>query len=339
MLNVCFGDSECGMLKDALDGEKVTYSHRALELGQIYPEYFEESRREWIDSFFAVCSKCKRAKIWKDDCKRFERILDDAKKDKELRIWHASSPHARCGLYHLVYSLQGTDCRIFVVEMPSDVGYREPHCDRSWGEASPTEARYCLKLERELTADERNELSLTWERLAEENSELRLNVDGKVTSLPIWYLDEEILSYAPKDKNFSLGRLVGETLGNCVHAVSDGFIAERIESMIDGGELTVVERAKKREDYYSKTVIRVSTEEDKKERERKFNFVMDFLQGLGIDMFAIGGAIEDKNLENSYRLIMANPKMTKKQALKKLKLKEYEPNPVPHKYRDYGDKR
>lgn len=33
MLNVCFGDSEAGMLKCALRGETVTYSHRLLDLG------------------------------------------------------------------------------------------------------------------------------------------------------------------------------------------------------------------------------------------------------------------------------------------------------------------
>ena len=42
MLNVCFGDSECGMLKLALGGEGATFSHRHLEYGSIDADSFEE---------------------------------------------------------------------------------------------------------------------------------------------------------------------------------------------------------------------------------------------------------------------------------------------------------
>ena len=43
MLNVCFGDSECGALKQALNGEQVTFSYRGLELGRVSNEYFDEA--------------------------------------------------------------------------------------------------------------------------------------------------------------------------------------------------------------------------------------------------------------------------------------------------------
>lgn len=263
MLNVCFGDSEAGMLKCALRGETVTYSHRLLDLGGIDAQHFAEGRRKWIDSFFSMCSKRTRSKIWKEDRKRFDQIIETATREKELRIWFASSPHSRCGLYYLVYSLQHIDCQIYVVEMPTNIGYREEGFDKSWAEATPEEARNCLKLERLLSIEERNDISRKWAKLAEENAELRLNVNGEVTSLPIDYLDEEIMSYAPKDKEFKLGNLVGTTLGKCVHAVSDAFISDRIEAMIESGLFVVVgDRPKKAREYYSKTFIRVSTKED-----------------------------------------------------------------------------
>lgn len=48
MLDVCFRDSKCGMLKYALrkatDG--VTFPFHALELGNIAPENFMKSRKE-----------------------------------------------------------------------------------------------------------------------------------------------------------------------------------------------------------------------------------------------------------------------------------------------------
>lgn len=266
MLNVCFGDSEAGMLKCALRGETVTYSHRLLDLGCIDVEHFAEGRRKWIDNFFSMCSKRTRSKIWKEDRKRFDQIIETATREKELRIWFASSPCSRCGFYYVVFSLQNIDCKIYVVEMPTNIGYREEWCDKSWGEATPDDARNCLKFERLLSDEERSVISKKWEKLAKENAELRLNVEGEVTSLPIDYLDEEIMSYAPKDREFKLGTLVGTTLGKCVHAVSDAFISDRIEEMIDGGLFVVVgKRPKKAREYYSKTFLRVATEKDLRE--------------------------------------------------------------------------
>ena len=220
--------------------------------------------------------------------------------------------------------------------MPEYLGFREPSYDKYWGEADPFEVGNCLKLQRQLTSEERARFAQLWEKLAMENEELRLNVNGQITSLPVDYIDDEILLHAPQSGNISIGKLVGETLGKSKHYLCDSFVANRVEAMINGGILTVVEDTTKPEDYY-KTIIRLSTEEDKQERNRRFDFVVDFLRNLGIDMYAIGDAIDDEHMQNSYALIMANPKMTKKQALKKLKLEEYIPTPIPHKDRDYGE--
>lgn len=338
MLNVCFGDSEAGMLKCALRGETVTYSHRLLDLGGIDAQHFAEGRRKWIDNFFSICSKRTRSKIWKEDTERFDQIIETAKREKELRIWFASSPRSRCGFYYVVYSLQNIDCNIYVVEMPTNIGYREEGCDKSWGEATPEEARNCLKLERLLSIEERNDISRKWEKLAGENAELRLNINGEVTSLPIDYLDEEIMSYAPKDKDFKLGQLVGTILGKCVHAVSDAFISDRIEAMIDGGLFVVVgERPKKAREYYSKTFIRVATDKDIVERRERVQYVEDVLTKLGCDAVSIIEAVADGKLEKSYSILNKHPKITKKRVLKKLGIEEYERNPLPPNKRTYTD--
>ena len=39
-------------------------------------------------------------------------------------------------------------------------------------------------------------------------------------------------------------------------------------------------------------------------------YVMDYLQSLGFNMSTIGQAIQDGKLENSYKLIQDNPKIT-----------------------------
>ena len=52
--------------------------------------------------------------------------------------------------------------------------------------------------------------------------------------------------------------------------------------------------------------------------------VMNYLQGLGINMITIGKAIEDKSLEQSYRLITENPQITKEEFLREMQIEELE---------------
>lgn len=57
---------------------------------------------------------------------------------------------------------------------------------------------------------------------------------------------------------------------------------------------------------------------------QKGMFVMGYLQDLGLSMLTIGHAIEDKNLEKSYRLIQENPQITKKEFLSIMQIEEIE---------------
>ena len=50
--------------------------------------------------------------------------------------------------------------------------------------------------------------------------------------------------------------------------------------------------------------------------------VMDYLQGLGMDMITILDAICDENLEKSYQVIQENPQISKKEFLKRLDIQE-----------------
>lgn len=260
MLDICFGESECGMLKYALrkSNSGVTYSFRGLELGKIDNENFIEARKKWIDTFFAVCSTKERAKILKEDVARFNQIIETAKKGEILRIWCATTPCAKSGFYHLVYNLQGIDCPILVIDLPADFSsYRsgDERYDHSWGEVEPKLMEKGVFLQRELLREERNAIASKWAKLMEENADLRLNVNGELSSVSIDYMDNEIMDAAPLDE-FKMVTLVGFILAHSRHGVSDSFIAERIEALIEKNELNVIKRAKKREDYYRDTILK-----------------------------------------------------------------------------------
>ena len=50
--------------------------------------------------------------------------------------------------------------------------------------------------------------------------------------------------------------------------------------------------------------------------------VMDYLQSLDVDMITIGEAICDQNLEQSYKLIKENPKISKAEFLERMQISE-----------------
>lgn len=266
MLDICFGASECGMLKYALrkSHNGVTYSFCGLEFGKIDEENFIESRKKWIDFAFAICSPKERKKILKEEVARFNEIIETAKKGEILRVWCATTPCAKSGFYHLIYNLQGIECPILVVEMPASFSsYRssDENVDHSWGEVEPKMMEKGVLLQRELLREERDIIASKWAKLVEENADLRLNIDGELTSVPIDYMDKEIMDAAPLEE-FKMVTLIGFILAHSRHGASDSFIAERIEALIEKNELTVIKRAKKREDYYRDTILKRAKEFD-----------------------------------------------------------------------------
>ena len=286
MLDICFGDSECGMLKHALRKSKdgVSFTFRGLEIGKIAPNDFYLGRREWIDRFFAVCSAKERSQILAEDIKRFEAIIQAAKRDKVLRIWIASSPCSKSGYYHLIHSLQGINCPILVVELPADFSnYRsgDNTYDHSRGEVDVSLIDKGVFLQRELKLEERADIALKWEKLAKENSNLRLNINGELSSVSEDYLDEEIMRYAPNG-DFQMITLIAAMLNNSRHGISDCFIAERIEALISAKKLCTVKRASTSKDYYAKTILRRAKQIELK--DLNFDVILsqdEFESGLG----------------------------------------------------------
>lgn len=55
---------------------------------------------------------------------------------------------------------------------------------------------------------------------------------------------------------------------------------------------------------------------------QKGKLVMDYLRGLGANWVLVLDAICDENLEQSYKVIQENPKITKKEFLKAMQITE-----------------
>ena len=243
MIDICFGDSERGMLQTALKKRDVLLGYSMLDLGRLAAPDLPSARRQWIDEFFSICSEPRRHRIFQEEQEQVNSILSRAKDGDIPRIWVASCPRSRCGLFQLVYALQDIAETVCVVELPGDTGYQEGGTDRSWGEADPFSAANCLPRQRELTGAERTHFSACWEKLVSENAALRINEGGQIRSVPIDYLDDEIYSFSP-DGEITPTKAAAEMIGRSKHIVTDAFVYGRIEAMIEAGRYEVVGNAK-----------------------------------------------------------------------------------------------
>ncbi len=255
MIDICFGDSQYGILRVALKKKDVLCGYDMLDLGRLAAPDLQSAREQWAKEHFSSCSAWDRFCFISREKKRMRQILSFAKKGEIPRIWVASEPRSRCGLYQLVYTLQDIAEKIFVVDFPDDTGYCQGGKDRSWGEASFALATENVSLQRELTSDEKMHFSKCWERLVAENSELRVNENGEIKSVPIDYLDKEILLFSPEGVISFIGA-TGEILGRTKHIISDSFVIGRIEAMIETGKYEVIKKAGPGEDYYKKTLLK-----------------------------------------------------------------------------------
>jgi hypothetical protein len=240
MIEVCFGDCESANIKYGLHknkGEVIRLAY-TLDLGKISKDNFVKLRREWNDSFF-TCSKMQRRKMFSNIKKATKKVIKLAKKGCEIRIWYASAPVSRCGFYYLIYLLQGINANIYVLEMPQGIVHGDPVRDCIWGVVSPWDMKKFVHLTKKLDVAERNVIAAKWEKLAKENADMRVNIDGEIVSVNNDYYDDEILSFAP-DGEFSKTELVGNVIGYSKHYIHDSVIRDRIDELVKKGKLLVV---------------------------------------------------------------------------------------------------
>ena len=225
-----------------------------LDIGKISSEDFDESRKKLIYRQFNRCSRFSRWRILNEEKKRTASIVKAIEHGEIPRVWISNAAFSKCGFYHLVYQLRGKAQRIIVIEMPDGLTFRYPAYESSWAAVDCIDKEKYLKLQRELTFDERSEIENRWEVLISDNADLRVNIDGELKSVPVDFFDEEILSHAPEGQ-VTMGRLVGEMIAASKRYIIDGFIADRIEAMVASGKFDVVQRGYGIDDYYKNTIL------------------------------------------------------------------------------------
>ena len=201
----------------------------------INDDTFEQGRMEVLSHYYErPCNAKRKYNMYMKD---IDKIIAEAKKGTQIRIWHSQSGFALCGLYFFASVLKDINTDIFIVPLPENKDYLD------WSQMYPEIMPLYFRNAHRATKSELHNYTGEWNRLCSENSDLRITINDKVTSVDIDYYDETIYNSANNEPIY-LRALVGKAICKVWdyrnNIILDGFICERILELIDKGYFEIV---------------------------------------------------------------------------------------------------
>lgn len=267
IVNVCFGSSDCGMLKQYLYEYYETRSQdpfwierKTLSLEERMErlqEAVEKRQQLGVGEFRHLEFDLNIGNISGDfrtgrleveklmyepfgcELKEIEKILDNkilwlnevkdfAKNGYTIRIWLRGENFSECGIAFLVNELKDIEADIEIAEIQV----------KDWRRTELLDLMKADFTTRKITDKEKNEFVKTWEDVKSKDTGLRFLIDGKIVNVPVTYYDEEILKFVGERKRKVRSRVVeGYILGNSKQYIQCYFINDRIENLIEEGKL------------------------------------------------------------------------------------------------------
>ena len=272
MINVIFSSCTIGALKTAnsrqIKNKKIIDSSDSLlcinlelDEGHISDNGTENVRR----NFFQMLSS--REEFSEQYDKMFDNVLSTLKKlekslkqDEKIRIWYSDAPNEFCGFCWLLAMLDSWNIkndRIIYVKLPGsilDENGEYATYDGSWY-FGPEDLAGLEITQKHLTESYKNFHIEQWERAKQENTPLRIILNGQIISVYEDFYDSIILMESEKQKEiFDETSLISSVLQKI--PVTDRFVERRIEKMIDTGIFDVVDKRKHYEGDYSYILLR-----------------------------------------------------------------------------------
>lgn len=296
MIEVLFGESECGAMKMAKNYRKSDFHNGVpgwigskprkeefekmfegkavggsssqvicipfmLDIGDINVPIESDYRKKLIFDMDTINGMDDDSTLkvledtWKKHLSEIERLKNHAIQGEAIRLWYSDSPYSVCGFYHVCSILRDYNCKVFAIKLPQYIQQADNTMQffTSWGEINAGKIYKFLPLEKELSSLEVQSLAYHWIELKEEKSTLRAIVNGKLIGVPEDFYDY-IVRKEVMNGEFTIGRLIGNVLGKHPLGIGDWWIAKRINKMIEGGELMVVQKKK---EIYSQVLRKV----------------------------------------------------------------------------------
>lgn len=235
-----------------------------LDIGPLSGPDVEKTRFDlltaWLGGDFPLPGQdrddhTQRDRLWEEHQRDRKRLLEGSKHGEAVRIWYSNAPYSLCGLYEVLWLLRDCGCPVTAVEMPRWMPLEDGTAQSclNWGELSPGDWAAYLPLEREIPKSVRSAVAMEWSRLRAENAPLRVVINGRLHSVGEDFYDPFIRAHIP-DGTSRVGQLIGEVLGRCQLGIGDWWIAKRIQTMKNRGELITVSEG---DCFYQSEVRRV----------------------------------------------------------------------------------
>lgn len=170
-------------------------------------------------------------------------VRDRLTKGEKIRIWHSRNADERCTVYWMMAQLEGVadDCDLlYEVQLPY---WEQPEEDcirwSAWGDIAPHRwGTFAKKYERPISARQRKRYAEKWRILQTENAPLRIAKDNEMVGVSADFYDAMIREIiAEQEEEFFAAKVVGSAILASDRQIGDGFVSDRLDTMIAAGEL------------------------------------------------------------------------------------------------------
>lgn len=161
--------------------------------------------------------------------------------DNKIRIWYNSCDNEDlCTLYFLIYILNSKDIEISTCDVADEIHF-------GLGTYAKEEVSSLPKNTKVLTKDEQKKYINSWEKLVQENGDLRIVKNNELKSVSFEYLDSKILDILSNYKSIRYWTLVGECMKEklCGFYI-DIFFTTRIDELIKQNIIEICEIKKEK---------------------------------------------------------------------------------------------
>ena len=158
-------------------------------------------------------------------------------------------------MYWLMKQLRPLNCQttIYLVKLPTwEYGKENTMTSKiAWGEVSPGEWGNYITLQEKANPVFLSACAMKWNQLQNENAPLRAMLNGKLQSVSEDIYDSFILrEIAEQPEQFKMAIVIGNVLGKYQLGISDVWISNRIDKMLEDGVLEIIQDAPKGETNY-----------------------------------------------------------------------------------------
>ncbi|MBC8530425.1 DUF3658 domain-containing protein [Gehongia tenuis] len=235
--------------------------HLALSVGDIGDGGMGAGREAALGALFA-CYPAEGEAAARELLERSRRDWSTVRarmaRGEQARVWYSQQPDEMCGLCWFMAQLR--DCpgapEPALMELPRWESDGETLVQKNgWADVAPEEWHRYLTLQRETPPPFVRACANRWRELTQENAPLRAVVNGRLIGVPENFYDPLILrEIAAEEEVFQEARLIGRILGKHPLGIGDGWIALRLEALIESGALEAVSPAPKKGPRYRRTL-------------------------------------------------------------------------------------